>query len=460
MPEALEGFEPLFNPRSIAFIGATRNKAKWGFMILSNILLGGYKGKVYPINPNEDEDILGLKVYPTVYSLPESPDLAVIVIPQSAVSQTIKECVDKRIKASLVITSGFAEVAGEERKRAEVEMVEIARKGGMILVGPNSNGIASTPSDLNILMSLPLPPFRKGSLAITSRSGSVGTSVLRRSIAYNIGFSRYASNGNEADLHIEDYIEYFGEDPQTKTILAYTEGIQQGRKFLEIATKVSRKKPITMLMSGVTEAGARAARYHTASFYYGRESTYQAICKQAGIIRANDIAELFNIGASFLAQPLPRGRRVAILTMGGGWGVVASDTCVKAGLEVVELPDETYKELNRFLPWWWSHNNPVDTATGFKWEGCLEALTRCPAVDAILLLTGTGRGVMPIGEIAPAIRELIDQYNKPIILCSETREEEAIKELGQRDLIPYPSISQAVKALASLVSYSEYLASI
>jgi acetyltransferase len=458
MSKVIEKFRPLFEPRSIAFIGATANSQKWGFVILSELLNNGYRGGVYAVNPNERGSVLGLEVFPSVSELPELPDLAVIVTPQATVPNIISECVGKGIRASLVITAGFAEIGLEAGSRMEQEIVDIARRGRMILVGPNSNGIASPPSKLDLLMTRRLELVHQGPLAITSRSGSVGTTVAKRCVDQHIGFSRFVSNGNEADLHIEDYIEYFGEDEETKVILGYTEGIEDGRRFLDIAKRVAREKPIVMLMSGVTEAGARAARYHTASFYYGREPTYELAYQEAGIIRVNDIDELPNIGAAFLRQPLPKGRRVAILTLGGGWGVVASDACIEAGLEVVELPEETYRELDRFLPWWWSHNNPVDTATSIQWRGCLEALASCPRVDMLLLMWVAGKEVTPVEEVYPVMESLMEQYHKPIILCSGGYvNQNTIEELGKRQLISYSSVNQAVKALTSLADYAEYL---
>lgn len=461
MNKVIEKFKPLFEPRSVAFIGATANSQKWGFMILSGLLDNGYEGKVYAVNHNVGGSVLGLEVLPSVSELPEVPDLAVVVTPQSEVPGVIRECVGKGIRASLVITAGFAEVGLEEGRRMEQEIVDIARRGQMMLVGPNSNGIASPPSRLYLLMTKRLDLIRRGTLAITSRSGSIGTTVAKRCVDEYIGFSRFVSNGNEADLHIEDYIEYFGEDEETKVILGYTEGIQDGGRFLDIVRKVSLKKPIVMLMSGITEVGARAARYHTASLYYGRGTTYELACREAGIIRVDDVDELLNVGATFLHQPLPHGRRVAILTLGGGWGVVASDACVKAGLEVVELPQETLKRLDKFLPWWWSRGNPVDTGASFEWRGCLETLAACPVVDMVLLMWVAGKELTPVEEVYPVMEALMEQYRKPIILCMGgyvTRD--TIEELGKRQLIAYSSINQAVKALTSLANYAEYLSSL
>ena len=458
MNKVVEKFRPLFEPRSIAFVGATADSRKWGFDILWKLLDNKYEGKVYAVNPNEKGSVLGLEVFPSISSLPESPDLAVIATPRSTVLNVIRECVGRKVKAGLIITAGFAELAVEEGGRMEREIVDVARKGQMILVGPNSNGIASPPSKLSLLMTRRFDmPFQQGSIAISSRSGSIGTSVVMMCLYYRIGFSRFVSNGNEADLHIEDYIEYLGEDGETKVILGYTEGIQDADRFLDIARKVTLKKPVIMLMSGVTEAGARAARYHTASFSQEQESIYQAACQQAGVIRVSEIDELFKVGASFLRQPLPRGRRVGILTLGGGWGVVASDACIKAGLDVVTLPEETCGELDKILPWWWSHNNPVDTGASFEWRNCLETLASCPVVDMLLVMWVSGKEMMLIDEAYPVMENVMERYHKPVVLCSGGFvDQEAIEKLGKRQLIHFSSINQAAKALASLADYSQY----
>ena len=461
MSNIINGMSSLFEPRSIAFVGATSRSEKWGFYILSRLLHHGYGGKVYPINPSERESILGLKPLPGISSIPESPDLAVIVTPRPTVPDIVRECVKKNIRACLVITAGFAELSRKEEIRLESEIVDTAKTGNMILVGPNSNGIVSTPSNLCLLMSTRLETVQQGSLSITSRSGSVGTTVAALCVNRNFGFSRFVSNGNEADLHIEDYLEFYGEDETTKVILGYTEGIQDGDRFLEITKRVNREKPIIMLMSGVTDAGARAARYHTASSYEGSELLYQKACREAGIIRVQDVEEIFSIGASFIRQPLPKGRRVGILTVGGGWGVIASDTCIRAGLDIIELPDETLKKLDTFLPWWWSRNNPVDTGASFEWRGCLEALVGCHNIDMILVMWVAGKEMTPARELCPVMESLIERYNKPIILCSGGFENrEAIEEFGKKQLVTFHSINQAVKALSSLVQYSEYLSSI
>lgn len=483
---------PLFNPSSIVFVGASSHPLKWGFRILLNILEGGYGGEIYPVNPREKE-ILGLEVCPSIADLPQSADLAVVVIPPLSVPQAVRECVQKGVKSAVIITAGFGEL-GEEGERLQREMVEIAREGGMPLVGPNCNGIMNPALRLYAVMP---PVFPKpGSLGMVTQSGNVGTSVIRRAITYGTGFSKYVGTGNEGDLHNEDYIEYLADDPETKVIVTYIEGLKAGRRFFEVAKEVTRKKPVIALKVGGTTAGARAARSHTGSLS-GSDEAFIALCKQAGIIRAKDQDELFHIAMGFMGQPFPKGRRVGIVTGGGGWGVIASDACARVGLDVVELPPATLKELDGFLPSWWSRNNPVDLVAGLNerdLRDSLEALLRCPDVDGAILLLGI-RHLWRLGitlgksdekesspyshwykTIAELVRKgggdggmmemvqgLIARYGKPIVFAEERLETVAERQpevaLGLQDteMIFHPSPDCAALVMVSLAQYAEYL---
>jgi len=468
-------FEPLFRPRSVTFIGASKSPMKWGFIVLSNLINGGFKGKIYPVNPKESE-ILNLKVYPSVDEIPEVSDLAVIVTPPSSVPPLIEDCLRKGIRAAVVITAGFAEV-GEEGRKLQRQMADVARSGDMILVGPNCNGIMSPNWSLYPMMPPVFP--QPGPLAMVTQSGNVGNSVVSRGMARGFGFSYYVSSGNEAHLGVTDFIEFFGEDPQTKVILSYVEGIRDGRRFLEVARRVSRTKPIVMLKVGETAAGARAALSHTAALT-GSDATFAAAARQAGIIRAGDMDELFNIAATFIRQPVLKGRRVGIVTVGGGWGVLAADACAKAGLDVVQLPEETMKELNSILPPWWSRGNPVDLVAGMRAgdiRNSLEALLRCPQVDGVIVLGAMGAApkqeegptsflslmAMAGGNLFEDVPQLIDKYRKPILLASDTffggiewgRDMSAA--LGDKGLVCYPLPNHAAVALSSLAQYGEYL---
>lgn len=377
-------FKLLFDPRSVAFLGASDDPGKWGYRVLANLIAGGFQGNIYPVNPKKEE-ILGLKVYRSVGDIPEIPDLAVIVVPPPSVAGVVKECVAKRMKAGVVITAGFAEIGGEG-ERLEREIIEVASSGGMALIGPNSFGIVSPPSKLYPQMPPDFPP--SGPVAIVSQSGNVVGSVTRLATAKGFGCSRGISSGNEAILHSEDYLQYLAGDPQTKVILGYIEGFRNGVQFLQTVKEVSKKKPVVMLKAGETPAGARAAKSHTASLA-GSDAVIEAMCKQAGVTRARSLDELVDMGVSFLCHPLPQGRRVGIVTAGGGWGVLAADACAKLGLDVVSFPRETIAELDSLLPAWWSRGNPVDMVAGSFGDTmlkCVETVLRCPVVDGVIML--------------------------------------------------------------------------
>jgi acyl-CoA synthetase (NDP forming) len=358
----------------------------------------------------------------------------------------------------------------------------------MILAGPNCAGVLNSHMSLFALM----PPFfpKPGDLSMCSQSGNVGASMLRYSSHRDMGFSKFISTGNEADLHTEDYLRYFGEDPDTKVILSYMEGPHDGRRLFEAARAVAKKKPIVMIKSGRTEAGEKAARSHTGSLA-GSDAIFDVMCRQAGVTRVEDIEQMFDTGRAFLRQPLPRGNRVAIVAAGGGWGVLAADACSRVGLDVVRLRPDTLEKLDEILPAWWSRNNPIDLVAGLRpgdFINCIETMLRCDYVDAVMALGGIGfstvraQGFMrsrhaerynlvELSQLfsqedmrtARGIIELIDRHQKPVIVASETvvgsRPDRnppvlAIEEAG---ILVYSTPDRGAKVLARLTERSRYL---
>jgi acyl-CoA synthetase (NDP forming) len=472
----------IFEPRSIAFLGATNNPMKWGFRIFANIVFGGFQGRLYPINPTKEE-ILGIKVYRSVGEVPEIPDLAVIVIPPPGVPKVLQECADKGIKAVVVITAGFAEV-DREGENLQAEMAEIAHRAGLRFIGPNTDGVVNPHHKLYAEMP-PIFPYA-GPISIVSQSGNIVGTMMRLAIESGFGCAKCISSGNEADLHAEDYIRYLADDPQTKVILSYVEGFKDGSRFFEAAKEVTKKKPIVMLKTGETPAGAIAAKSHTASLA-GLDTIVDAMCQQSGIVRVRHLDELVDTGTAFLCHPLPRGRRVGIVTAGGGWGVLAADACAKLGLDVVQFPPETIDELNSFMPAWWSHGNPVDMVAGIFGDEvmrCIEVVLRSPAVDGVIFL-----GIMPalpmdqfrravkteerdrmretilsaIIKIFDTLKELTAKYDKPIVVGSEPiafgagLAKKTIRSLADRNSVCYDMPHKAAAAFANLAKYAEYL---
>lgn len=480
-----EQIAPLFDPKSIAVIGASNNRIKWGYIVPANILAGGYKGDFFPVNPHEDE-ILGHRVYQSVADIPVQVDLAVITIPAQAVADAVRECVRNGVKTGVIISGGFSEV-GAEGVRLERELIEITRGSSFRFAGPNTMGVFSAPSNLHALM----PPVRpvKGKIGFAAQSGNLGTQMLSLGKALGVGYSRFACIGNEADLHCEDYMEFFAQDADTEVILLYIEGLREARRFLEIARATSPRKPIIVYKAGRTGAGARAAKSHSAALA-GDQEIFEAVLKQTGMIEAETTEEMLDIAKAFAAVPLPRGKRVGVLTWGGGWGVVTADALAEHGLELVRLPEETLKQLDAVLPSYWSQGNPVDlvgTLDLTKHFTCIEILARCPAVDAVITL-GTmgstssfqsfvmeeaGVGDQEVKAIAgeflkeiesmdnayrDTVISLIEETQKPIMAVSFPTSGAITPMLArQSEVVIYPAPERAAMTLAALYQYREFL---
>lgn len=474
----------LFEPRSVALIGASRDPQKWGFNLLFNVIKGGYPGRIYPVNRREGE-ILGFKAYPSLGQIHEAVDLAIIVVPPSDILNVLRECGRNGAKVGVVITAGFGEV-DRRGKNLEEEMVTLARGLGMRLVGPNCQGVVST-GDSPLYAHMP-PQFpRSGPVGVVSQSGNLATSLIEIGSSMGLGFSRIISSGNEADLQTPEFLEALAEDPQTEVILSYLEGVKEGRKFFRTARKVSSKKPLLIVKGGQTEAGIKAAFSHTGALS-GADHLFNALFRQTGIIRAETIEEMLDMAAALTTQPLPKGRRVGIITLGGGWGVLASDYCAGAGLIVEELPRTIVKALDEVLPSWWNRMNPVDMVAGYR-KGDLtrsmELLLSSKNFDGVILL-GLGwravRGgflktwaITPEDGMEAAGQDWIEEeekiftdlqglgrkYGKPILLASDVIQHTPGVEKGIRNrrVAAYPSLPRAVRAYSGLVKRYETLES-
>lgn len=475
----------LFHPESIAIVGASKTIGKWGFTFLLHLIKGGYAGDIYPVNPTMDK-ILGKKVYKSLADIPGPVDVAFILIPPDQVARAIVDCGEIGVTACVVITAGFKEVGPAGVKR-EQEIADAADKAGVLMVGPNCAGITSPyPAHLYCMMqpNFPLP----GHIAVVSQSGNLAGSILHLCWKQDIGISRCVSVGNQARLKTEDFLEYFITDDQTRVVLAYIESVADGKRFMEISRRLTKVKPFIVIKGGKTASGSRAAKSHTGAMA-GSDAAFEAVCRQCGIIRADDPEDMFDTAVAFLSQPVPRGDRVGIVANGGGWGVIMADTCVAAGLNVVDLPAETLKELDKRLPPWWNRQNPVDLVAGMSrgaFFKSLETLSRCESVDSLIAM-GFGYG-KPFSDIIRTVTDgerlnvadyvkgalhsdqrgmnfildLIETYQKPLLLTSEygvgaeTDENQAVLDLRKKNILSYPSSTRTARVLARLVRYGKY----
>ncbi len=406
--------EKLFNPRSVAIVGASTHPGKIGHILIENMLKYKYKGKIFPINPKASE-ILGLKVYPSLKDVPEKIDLAIIAVKPPAVLETIKICGEKGVEMAVVISAGFKE-AGPEGAKLEEELKRLAKESGVRVLGPNCVGLIDTSSHLNASFASGMP--EKGKIGFFSQSGAMCIAVLDWALGEKVGFSKFISLGNKADISEIDMLIALGEDKNTNVILGYLEGVEDGTTFIQVAQEVSKKKPIVLIKAGVTSAGAKAVSSHTGSLA-GSESAYQAAFKQSGIIRARTVIELFNYAYSLATQPLPKGPRVAILTNSGGPGIVAADACDQSLLQLARLKAETVEKLRSFLPPMASFFNPIDIlgdAHVDRYDKALDVLVEDDNVDAIIVLL-TPTATIEVEETAKTVVKHAKKAKKPI-LCA------------------------------------------
>ena len=478
---ARHSLDVLFNPRSIAVVGASSQLMKWGFLVFHNMVRGGYKGRLYPINPKEKR-VFGVRAYPSLKSVGRKIDLVVVIVPAPRVPQILRESAEAGARCAVIISGGFSET-GAHGRNLEEEVVNIARDSGMRLVGPNTMGIYSSTSNLTLLM--PPIPLRPGNIGFLSESGNLGTTMMQSAIMNGLGFSRYVSVGNQADLMIYEFLEYFADDKETDAILIYAEGLEESREFFDRAKSLTKKKPIVIYKSGKTETGMRAAASHVGALA-GSDKLFDSAFKQTGVIRADHSFEMTDIVSVLSRQPLPKGRRVGILTYGGGWGVIASDFCGMYNLEVPPLSDGVIKEMDKFMPPHWSKGNPIDTVGTLDvniFRQAVETILECDEIDGLLVL-GIGNFSYFIHyyrsfslltnsqlsrmnnmlcdaetQIAKDLITFIDKYNKPIVVTStaDIVMSDAARVLEDNGVVNIPSPERSAKAMACLMDYGDYL---
>jgi acetyltransferase len=442
----------LLFPRSVAVIGATPVAGKIGNVVFTNV--ANFPGEVYAVNPKYQE-IAGKPCFPSVLDLPKPVDLAVVVIPAEGVSQVLRECGKKGIKNAAVITAGFKE-SGPEGAKRERELVQIAEEFGLNVLGPNVLGLISTRVGLNATFAPKgaLP----GSIAFMSQSGAFCTSVLDWAWKEKLGFSHFVSLGNKAVLDESDFLAAFAEDPETKVIVAYLEGIKDGPRFMELARRISQEKPIVILKAGRAEAGARAVSSHTGTMA-GSDHAYDAAFRQCGVIRARTVEELFDYAYILSRQPLPKGKRIGIVTNAGGAGVMAADAAEWEGLAVARLSESTLQALAGRLPPEAAIYNPVDIighATAEQYRAALELVLADPGVDLGVALSAP-HPILRFADLARVVAEAKERFGKPIAVSFMAGElgEEAEEILRRAGIPSFFDPARAVRALAALAKYAE-----
>lgn len=451
----------LFAPETIAVIGASRNPDKIGNAIVKNILDSGYKGKVFPINPKEEE-ILGLKCYKSVEDIPHkgensrAAELAVISIPAVRVLEAVEDCARSGIHLVIVVSAGFKEI-GPEGMELEKELAAFCRNHGIRLIGPNCVGLIHTHSPLNASFAKGFP--QKGNIAFISQSGAMLVSILDWSKMAGLGFSHFVSLGNKADLNEIDFLEYAAWDPTTRVIICYLEDIVNGQKFLDVAGRISVRKPIIILKAGASAEGARAATSHTGALA-GSDSAYNAAFKQSAVFRADTMEELFDMAVAFAQQPLPKGDKIAIITNSGGPGILTTDQIEKKGLQMARLSAETTKQLRDFLPQEASIYNPVDVlgdADAKRYVFAMEKVLLDPQVDGVITLLCPTAMTESL-DVARAITEARERLpQKPFLaVFMGGKEIQAGEKLLSEAEIPcYTFPERAVAAMDGLVRYSQ-----
>ncbi len=451
-----------FEPESVAVIGASEKPGTIGRAIMVN-LIGKFKGKIFPVNIKYDR-VFGLPCYKSVLDIPDKVDLAVIAVPAKIVPKIIRECGEKGVKAAIIISAGFREI-GEEGEKREKEVLEIARRYGIRIIGPNCLGVYDAHSGLNTIFN---PPDRQhvpgpGPVAFISQSGALGAAVLDWISMMGVGLSKFVSYGNAADVDESELIEFLTLDPKTKIITAYIEGVKNGRKFMNAIRKALRsQKPVVILKAGKSERGVRAVASHTGSLA-GTYKVYEAAIKQAGALLIEELWEYPLVLKALAWNPTPHGSRVAIVTNGGGAGVLATDAVEKQGLIMAELDNTTIERLREVLPPAASPYNPVDIlgdAPAERYKSAIEIVSQDPNVDMIVVITIMQAPAIDMDKMREILGEIRKNTNKPLVIVAPGGEytEKHSKLIEEEIKVPvYKSPEEAVRALKYLYEYKKAL---
>lgn len=481
-------FDALFNPNGVVIVGASSHPGKFGFVSLHNLLANEYKGSIFATNL-QGEEVLGIQTLKSLDDLPTgSADLAFFCTPAAANEDLLRQCSEKGISSVFISSAGYRE-SGEAGEHAEQGLVSLANSLDILIAGPNGQGVVSTPRSLCCQIVAPYPP--SGGISVASQSGNFVSSFLNYSRQTGVGIARAVSAGNAAQVRVEDYLDWYTTDDCTRVGLAYIEHVSNGDRLKSAMTKMSERKPLVVVKGGATTAGSKAASSHTGALA-SDDKVFDGVCRATGAIRVDDIERAFDVAASFSTQPLPRGNRVVVLTTVGGWGVVTADAIARDGvLDLVDLPDDLMAQLGDLLPPRWSRNNPIDCAGGETRDTIpqiMDIVTGHDQVDAVIFL-GIGiqsnqARLMREGSFYPdfglerivqyhnrqderyaiAAHEASQKYLKPVLIATELAVADpsnpgpaTVRDTGR---LCYTSGSRAAYALAQMVKYSNYRASV
>jgi len=452
--------DAILRPRSVAIVGASRHPNTIGYQIIDNLVRYGFNGPLYPVNPKASV-VHSIRAYPSVSAIPDPVDLAVVVVPKDLVLAAAEECGRKGVKGLVVITAGFAEVGGEGAER-ERKLVEIVRRFGMRMVGPNCMGVLNTAADLsmNATFAPTMPPY--GPVGFISQSGAMGLSILDYAEELGIGIHQFVSVGNKADVSGNDLLEYWADDPAIRVILMYLESFGNARRFYQLARTLTRKKPIFVVKAGRTAAGARAASSHTAALA-GTDLAADALMEQCGVLRAQTVEELFDYAMAFPRLPLPRGDRVAIISNAGGPAIILADACESAGLKVAELAPGTQAAIRAQVPEEAAVRNPVDliaSATAQTFGSVLTLVLQDPNVDAVIVSVAPPPLKGQAGDVAEAIvQATAARRDIPVmaVLLGRQGVSAGMRNLLRAGMPGYIFPESAARALAAMNRYRKWL---
>jgi len=448
--------DALFKPRSVAIIGASNNPLSIGHIVIQNLLDHNFQGPIYPINP-KSKFIKSFRAYPSVTDVPDEIDLVNISIKNTLVPSIIEECGKKGVKFAIVHTAGFKEV-GEEGRQLEKQIVEIAHKYGMRIYGPNSQGIQNSDPSISVYANFTFVPMSPGNISIVAQSGGVGETLKIHLYRIGMGIRMYSSFGNEADVSMNEIIDYYGQDEKTKAIMVHIETLKDPAGFLEVASRVTAKKPILALKTGKTSEGTKAVASHTGSLIE-QETIADVIFKKSGVLRFDTQEDMIHAAIAFSNQPVPKGDRVVIVTNTGGPAIIAVDECVRAGLKLAELSPETKETLRKLVFQEAIVSNPVDvvaTAGPEQYGGTVEVLLKDPNIDSLLLVFVTAPFVDCVG-IARKLGEIGKTCQKPIVCQVMTIEKwaEVIRLIRESGIPVYDFAETAARALAAMTEYGK-----